>query len=576
MRALFLLFILAIITPAPLDAARPVYVVGTRSTIELVGIVFRLAGNPEFSFPAEGSAARTAIDAHFSKFADHPTVQLARRLREERGISYDAPMSLATHLNNTRNFSWVTPLDERPARLDPRWDRASAEEFRNALQSFAAATGFNEWWKTQKATHDALIASMSPTLYADLDIPWFNDRIGLELAGPLRVIVSPVAGESAYAVGIQADEGFQFTPVMGALGDAFTEAERKTFLHTMVHELCHPTVNPAVDATLVSFADAGAVFFPVYEVNMRHQGYGTWQITLREIVVRAYTAQWILEHEGHAAKEQFLADQATRGFELTSYVSRQLGRHLRRRKKVKEPVEAFLKTIVEEIRVLAEQERTLVAPKRPRIVAMTPAPGATGVPSGPIDLQIVFDRPMHDGYSLMKTRGEFPQILDGPHWNADHTVLTTRVFLEEAKAYSIGINAPGLGHFRAKDGPALIARLLEFTTAKPPEVAGGVPSIVSITPTPGATDVPAGRSVIRIEFDRAMEESFSVTGGGESFPQVVGKPRWNTARTVFTLPVEFAAGKSYEFGVNGPNNSGFRASGGEPVEAVWVKLRVKE
>ena len=314
MRSLTLLLPLLVLTTPCARAAQPVLVVSALPTVELVGIVFRLAGNPEYSAPAAGSTARTAIDAHFAKFSDHPTVQFARRLTSERGISYDAPMSLATHLNNTRNFSFVVPLEPWPEMLDPRWDKKSVEEFVVALESFCAATGFNEWWETQTASHTALCDSMSAKLYSELDLPWFQDRIGLTLAGPLRVIVSPVAGESAYASGVIQEDGLHFSPVVGALGDVYGDAERSTILRTLVHELCHPQVNPAVDGALESFADAGAVFFPVHEVSMRHQGYGSWKIMLRETIVRAYTAQWVHDHEGHEASIQFLGDQASRGF----------------------------------------------------------------------------------------------------------------------------------------------------------------------------------------------------------------------------------------------------------------------
>jgi len=71
-----------------------------------------------------------------------------------------------------------------------------------------------------------------------------------------------------------------------------------------------------------------------------------------------------------------------------------------------------------------------------------------------------------------------------------------------------------------------------------------------------------------------MAESYSVTGGGETFPEVTGAPRWNEERTVFTLPIRLVAGRSYLLGINGPNHSGFRSEAGVPVEPRTIRLTV--
>lgn len=67
--------------------------------IEVSGIVCRLAEYPEYTMGRVQSYT-TAVDAHFGGFRNHPVVARARQLRRTRGISFNAPISLAVHLTN--------------------------------------------------------------------------------------------------------------------------------------------------------------------------------------------------------------------------------------------------------------------------------------------------------------------------------------------------------------------------------------------------------------------------------------------------------------------------------------------
>ena len=553
------------------DAARPAILHRVRPTVELVGIVFRLAEVKEYSAPADGNALRTAADAHFGEFRDHPAVLLARRLADERGIRYDAPMSLAVHINNTRNFSLAAPLAPWPAELDTRWDRPSVEEFMTQLEDFAKVSGFNDWFAEQRPAFDALVTSASEGLLQALDLPWFRSRLGLHPAGPISIAFSPIAGKHAYATRVDRSEGVAIEPVIGVMTDTIGDLERSGVIDTIVHELCHPTVNPAVVALADEFRLAGEIFFPLLEVNMAAIAYGTWTVTWQETVVRAYTAQWILDHRGPTAQKEFLNQQAALGFELTRFVQRKLSRHLRRQRVVpSRPVETFLKSIAEEVETLAKHERDEVSPKRPKLLSITPAPGT--IDAGETTFRLEFDRPMAVGYSLMIADAEFPTVVAPPSWDETKKILTCTLRFEVGKSYAIGINGPGHGKFRAAEGHSLAAMVARYSTAA--VAAGDAPTIVSLFPD-GKSDVAPGRTMLRIAFDRPMRDSFSVTGGGPTFPKVIGEPRWNEDRTIFTLPIELEADRPYEFGINGPNHDGFQSRGGVAVKAQWIEFRTK-
>jgi hypothetical protein len=73
--------------------------VGVDPRVELVSLLFRLAGNREYN-QCRVPLYNADVEAQFGKFRDHPAVQLAHRLRQQQGVSYDACMGMAILLSN--------------------------------------------------------------------------------------------------------------------------------------------------------------------------------------------------------------------------------------------------------------------------------------------------------------------------------------------------------------------------------------------------------------------------------------------------------------------------------------------
>ena len=66
-------------------------VVGADPRVELMSLLFRLAGSPEYSRCIIKGYDR-AIREHFAGFEVHPAVRMAAKLREARGVGFDAVM----------------------------------------------------------------------------------------------------------------------------------------------------------------------------------------------------------------------------------------------------------------------------------------------------------------------------------------------------------------------------------------------------------------------------------------------------------------------------------------------------
>ena len=98
--------------------------------VELISIVFRLAGSPEFNHGTLRPYVK-AIERHFSDFDGHPVVKMAAQLRQTRSMSCDGPMSLAVHIDGNHRLRKTN--EEWPSTLDYRWDKQETADFLDKL-----------------------------------------------------------------------------------------------------------------------------------------------------------------------------------------------------------------------------------------------------------------------------------------------------------------------------------------------------------------------------------------------------------------------------------------------------------
>ena len=90
------------------------------------------------------------------------------------------------------------------------------------------------------------------------------------------------------------------------------------------------------------------------------------------------------------------------------------------------------------------------------------------------------------------------------------------------------------------------------------------PKVVKATPDDGQEDVDPKTTEIRIVFDQPMDRrgGWSIVGGGESFPQMIGRPRWIDEKT-FVIRVKLKPGHEYWLSINNENFTNFRNVAGE-------------
>ena len=100
------------------------------------------------------------------------------------------------------------------------------------------------------------------------------------------------------------------------------------------------------------------------------------------------------------------------------------------------------------------------------------------------------------------------------------------------------------------------------------------PTVAEAVPDNGATGVDPKLRQIKIVFDQDMETrgGYSVCGGGETFPALVGRPRWADKRT-FIMTVRLRPDHDYKFSINCPAAMNFQSAAGESATPYPISFR---
>jgi hypothetical protein len=104
---------------------------------------------------------------------------------------------------------------------------------------------------------------------------------------------------------------------------------------------------------------------------------------------------------------------------------------------------------------------------------------------------------------------------------------------------------------------------------------GAAPKLVKATPDNGDQDVDPQQVVeIRVVFDQPMGKGASPVGGGDSFPEISGEPKWENDRT-YVLPVKLVADHEYWLSINNQSFQNFRNLHGEAAVPYPIQFTTK-
>lgn len=165
--------------------------------VELMSLIFRLAGNPEYN-QARVESYVADVEEHFGKFREHAAVKLARSLREKQGVSYDACMGLAILINGVSHAELRVSLNPWPDYLDRRWTADSALNFVAAAGQFVRDTHFEEFLQAHRALYQLSESRMQALMDKEGHLEWFGQFFGERPQAQFTLVLGMLNGGGCY------------------------------------------------------------------------------------------------------------------------------------------------------------------------------------------------------------------------------------------------------------------------------------------------------------------------------------------------------------------------------------------
>jgi hypothetical protein len=437
--------------------------------MELFSIIFRLAGNGEFM--SDGLQPYAAyIDVRFGPYRQHPAVQFARRMREERGVCCDAVVSLAIHLADVPGLKERAALEN--SALEQRWRPADARAFAELARTFAKESDFAAFFRESQTVYRLAEARMRRLVNQQIDQEWFARYFGERPQTRFIVGIGLLNGGMSYGVRVQPRRGAEeMHAVIGAwqFDDEGLPKFDESVTGTVVHEFNHSFVNPVVSRNESMFRAVGKVVHPKLAVVMRGMGYFEWKTTVEESLVRAVVARYLLAREGRNAAEAEVTQQMGLGFIWTDDVFALLADYEKERDKYP-TFERFLPRIAEYfsgLPALLNAKLEKLDALRPKVISTIPSNGAEAVDPSLTEIKVTFDRAMVKGaYATVPGASgseHFPAISQS-RFDETGTVFTMRVKLKPSWTYELWLNSEMNTGFRSREGLALSPQVIRFRT----------------------------------------------------------------------------------------------------------------
>jgi hypothetical protein len=283
--------------------------------VELMSIIFRLAGNPEYC-QGRIDSYTNEVEKHFGQFRTHPAVKLAQKLREEHGVSYDACMNIAVHITNTEKCEERVPFETRPENLDARWSPNDAREFLTAVRQFIKDMNFNEFIAAHGSLYKTAQLRMEDCLKKNSHMEWFDEYFGSRTEANFTVALGLLNGPGNYGVRCRNANGKEeLYCILGVwtIDDKGLPVFTPSVLETIVHEFCHSYVNPLTAKYKTEIDKYAKLYDPIAD-RMRSQAYPVWETCVNEHIIKALTTRYSYLKVSKEAGDNSLKYQKQGGF----------------------------------------------------------------------------------------------------------------------------------------------------------------------------------------------------------------------------------------------------------------------
>lgn len=434
--------------------------------IELLSIVFRLAGSEEFS-SKRFKLYVDRIEDHFSSYENHELIKFARKMVNKNSVGYDVVMSMAIHIDDTLD-PLVKFTDNVP---DKRWGKKNAEEFVRLLKKFYNDAKCEEFFSRNSDLYRDVSKRFLP-IYENLDLVWYNTFYGKKPTEKFIIVNGLANGGGNYGVSINYPNGErEVYAIMGTWrvdSTGMAEFNMGQYFPTLLHEFNHSFVNYLLENAKNKIKESGEKIYEVIKYEMTNQAYGSWETMFNEALVRAAVIKYMKDHQFPEDEiNTEINDQLNSGFLWMNELVSELEKFDKQR--VTYPtLESYMTNISEGYITYAnniEGYSEQFDKKRPKVVSVIEFKNNDQhVNSETTVITVNFDKPLSGkGYSINygekgeKAYPEFGKIV----YSEDRKSVRMEVKLASNKVYQFVLSGMA---FKSEDGIALKDYEVNFKT----------------------------------------------------------------------------------------------------------------
>ena len=272
----------------------------TDERIELVSLVFKLAGNREEYSEATTTYQKELLET-FSPLKSHDLITYSRSLN----VAYNAIFNMALFIEK-QNGEWILHEDYLTRVEDRRWSLSMALEFVKQLNDFYKVSSFETFYNNHLSFYQELSAQFEKDWLRDINMDWFSKYIS---TSHLAAYFSPSNNRNNYSCTIEKDDGPYVYVLCQGNGWA------------LIHEFCHSFANKIAE----DWYNNNQEFRKMSDesVNLRiNPQYGNGSTMAREYITRAYTILYWVEH---GKKYNLFDEDLAQGFPYIERVFKMIG-----------------------------------------------------------------------------------------------------------------------------------------------------------------------------------------------------------------------------------------------------------
>lgn len=418
--------------------------------VELLSIVFRLAERQEYS-AKHVKLYTDKIESYFGAYKNHELIQFTKSIIHKNGVSYDAVMSMAIHLDNN-----LDPLSNTTDNsLDKRWVKEDKSKFISLLKKFDKDTKFDQFYKENTDFYAEASKRFLP-VFESIDLKWYTLFYGRKPTETFVIVNGLGNGGANYGPSLNYKDGKRDVyAIIGAWrvdSKGMPEFKINEYLPILLHEFNHSFVNDLTKKDKEALKKSGEQLFAIVKEEMTNQAYGDWEMMMNEALVRASVIKYMKDHNFNKPEiENEINTQTERGFLWIKELVAELDNYDKQRNRYP-TLEDYMPHLVEVYKNYAETTKEFDA-KKPKVTSINEfANGDMHVNATIKTITLNFNKPLlGKGYSIFlgnKGKDAFPKIENIAYTNNNKTVLIT-VDLEKDKEYQFIMKG---NNFKSVDG----------------------------------------------------------------------------------------------------------------------------